>query len=134
MFWKVLRQTSAARKASGIVIRLLALSSSVLSNHWTEAVCIGPLTTVIRCRAREQHLSLRIGFLLYAIALLPVNRILECITSIMIYVIIQWKLINLTQNCFTLVSMQCRHFDKFTGFKKDLFDKELISNMLMCRC
>ena len=49
----------------------LALSSSVRSNHCTDAVCRGSMTRAIRCRARLQHRSERIGFRLYGIALEP---------------------------------------------------------------
>ena len=49
----------------------LALSSSVRSNHCTDAVCRGSVTSAIRCRARLQHRSERIGFRLYGIALEP---------------------------------------------------------------
>ena len=50
----------------------LALSSSVRSNHCTDAVCRGSMTRAIRCRARLQHRSERIGFRLYGIALEPI--------------------------------------------------------------
>lgn len=43
---------------------LLALSSSVLSSHWTEAVCSGSAIRATRCRAKLQQRSARIGFLL----------------------------------------------------------------------
>ena len=50
---------------------LLALSSSVLSSHCVAAVCCASPTSTIKWRARLQHLSLRIGFRLYGIALEP---------------------------------------------------------------
>lgn len=43
---------------------LLALSSSVLSSHWTEAVWRGSAISATRCRAKLQQRSARIGFLL----------------------------------------------------------------------
>lgn len=51
----------------------LALSSSVRSNHCTDAVCSGSMIRVMRWRARLQHRSERIGFRLYGIALEPAH-------------------------------------------------------------
>uniref|UniRef100_A0A224XYC2 Uncharacterized protein n=1 Tax=Panstrongylus lignarius TaxID=156445 RepID=A0A224XYC2_9HEMI len=65
-------RASAQRKDSANVIRLFALSSSVLSSHCTEAVCAALVYKDIKCLESAQHLSLLIGFLLYAIALDPI--------------------------------------------------------------
>ena len=48
----------------GTTTHLLALSSRVRSIHWLAAVLRGSWTRAIRCRARAQHRSERIGFLL----------------------------------------------------------------------
>lgn len=56
-------------------IYLLALSSSVLSIHWVEAVISGSWTRQIRCLDRAQHLSLLIGLRLYGIALEPTIKV-----------------------------------------------------------
>lgn len=58
-------------------IYLLALSSSVLSIHWVEAVISGSCTRQIRCLDRAQHLSLLIGLRLYGIALEPTIKVLK---------------------------------------------------------
>ena len=63
---------SAHRKPSGMEIRRLALSSSVRSIHWAEAVIGAFIASAIRYRAREQIRSLRIGLRLYAMAEDPI--------------------------------------------------------------
>src|SRR5699024_8625030 len=57
---------SAARKASGRAILLFAESSSVLSNHWVDAVIGAFIAFDITYRASEQMRSQRIGLRLYA--------------------------------------------------------------------
>ena len=63
---------STARKPSGIESLLFAESSNVLSNHCVADVIAGFNASTITKRAKEAILSLRIGFLLYAIAEEPI--------------------------------------------------------------
>jgi len=53
---------SAVKKASDKVILRLAESSSVRSNHCVHAVEYALAVSVVRCRAKEQTRSLRMGF------------------------------------------------------------------------
>ena len=66
------RIASTARKPSATLIRLLAESSSVRSNHWVEAVIAGLRESAMTYRARAAIRSLRIGLRLYAIAEEPI--------------------------------------------------------------
>ena len=55
------KTASAQRKASGMLMRRLAESSSVRSSHWVAAVTAVFCTSQIRYRASEQIRSERIG-------------------------------------------------------------------------
>ncbi len=55
------KMASVAKKASGMLIRLLALSSSVRSNHCTDAVSCGLMAFVKTNLANEQMRSHFIG-------------------------------------------------------------------------
>lgn len=90
-------------------IYLLALSSSVLSIHWVEAVISGSCTRQIRCLDRAQHLSLLIGLRLYGIALEPTIRVLKCL------IIKVLKVLKNTQLIYCLI-LTC-------SFKIDFFSK-----------
>ena len=54
---------------------LFELSSSVRSNHCTACVCRALPARFMRCLAIPQHLSHRIGFRLYGIALEPAGGV-----------------------------------------------------------
>ena len=71
-FCNVVSTISAVRNASGRVIRRFALSSSVRSNHCTLAVFKAFCCRVMRCRARLQIRSERMGLRLYAMAEDPI--------------------------------------------------------------
>lgn len=90
-------------------IYLLALSSSVLSIHWVEAVISGSCTRQIRCLDRAQHLSLLIGLRLYGIALEPTIKALKCL------IIKVLKVLKNTQLIYCLI-VTC-------SFKVDFFSK-----------
>lgn len=64
IFCNVLRMASAVKKASAMLILLLALSSKDLSSHCTAAVCCASATNTIKCRARLQHLQKNLSSLL----------------------------------------------------------------------
>jgi hypothetical protein len=72
MFCKVLRTISAVRNASGRVMRRLALSSRVRSNHWTLEVINAFWCRTIKCLAKLQTRSERMGLRLYAMAEEPI--------------------------------------------------------------
>ena len=56
IFCKVFSMASAVRKASARLILLFALSSKDLSSHCTAAVCCASATSIIKWRAKLQHL------------------------------------------------------------------------------
>lgn len=61
-----------ARNASATDILLLALSSSVLSNHWVAEVKAGLSVSIMTYLAKEVIRSERIGLRLYGIAEEPI--------------------------------------------------------------
>ena len=63
---------STARTLPETLMRLLALSSKVRSNHWVEAVMAGFRASATTYRAREAMRSLRMGLRLYAMAEEPI--------------------------------------------------------------
>ena len=60
-FWYRFKMPSTARKASGTLMRLLAESSRVRSNHWVAMVMAGFTASAMTYRAKEAMRSLRMG-------------------------------------------------------------------------